>query len=279
MAKRRGMTLPLERPDWLESVGPTDGWGEGVRAQLSVKPANLGLSVGDDPAEVWRRREAFEAALGGRCQWLDQVHGITVVGLRHALGSVRHLPQADAVWTDQLGVGCVAQAADCLPLLAAQADRVGAAHAGWRGLCAGVALELLKAMVRPGEGALRLSLGPCIGPRAFEVGEEVAQQFVNQWGASCPGIIWPDSSHLHRPAGAEFHKPHLDLQAIATWQIENWCGEQNISLIWIEIDKRCTVEDDRRLFSHRRVQNAHPSPSSTPEKPGRMAAGIIRMSA
>lgn len=266
-------------PGWIEPAGPDTGWRSGVRARLTTKPANLGLSVGDDPEAVWQRREAFEAALGGRCQWLDQVHGVEVIrATRREVLSGRGLPKADAVWTDEEGIGCVVQMADCLPLLAAQADRVGAAHAGWRGLCGGVGLALLSAMARPGEGELHLWMGPCIGPRSFEVGPEVTDAFRARWGEQCPGLIEP--RHPLNPASEnDFSRHHVDLQQILQWQIENWSAEQNISLIWIEMDKRCTVESDTRLFSHRRVQNTVPILSSSPEKPGRMAAGIIRQSA
>jgi len=142
---------------------------------------NLGDAVGDDPAAVAENRRRFALRLGGRPVYLRQVHGTRVVelGPGDADGDP---PEADAAVTDRPGVACVVQVADCLPVLLAapQGRAVGAAHAGWRGLAAGVVERTLARVCALGccaPGEVAVWLGPCIGPRRFEVGAEVLQAF------------------------------------------------------------------------------------------------------
>jgi purine-nucleoside/S-methyl-5'-thioadenosine phosphorylase / adenosine deaminase len=107
--------------------------------------------------------------------WLRQVHGKRVVDAALAAGE----PEADAAFASSPGVVCVVKAADCLPVLFAdEAGKVvGAAHAGWRGLAAGVVEATVDAMRVP-PGSLIAWLGPAIGPQAYEVGEEVRDAFL-----------------------------------------------------------------------------------------------------
>jgi YfiH family protein len=107
--------------------------------------------------------------------WLKQVHGARVVDAHQATGE----PEADAAVAHGAGAVCVVKAADCLPVLLADeaGTVVGAAHAGWRGLAAGVIEATVDAMRAP-PGVLLAWLGPAIGPRAYEVGEEVRAAFL-----------------------------------------------------------------------------------------------------
>jgi len=107
--------------------------------------------------------------------WLRQVHGTRVVDAAAALGR----PEADASVARAPGVVCAVQAADCLPVLLADeaGTVVGAAHAGWRGLAAGVIEATIDAMQAPGERLLAW-LGPAIGPAHYEVGDEVRDAFL-----------------------------------------------------------------------------------------------------
>jgi YfiH family protein len=144
---------------------------------------NLGVAVGDDPAAVAVNRARFAAACGAAPVFLRQVHGIRVVRIGEAdaaPGAPDHA--ADASVTTEPGVACTVQVADCLPVLfaAPNGKGVGAAHAGWRGLAAGVLEATVAALCdatasRPGE--LDAWLGVCIGPRAFEVGGDVLDAF------------------------------------------------------------------------------------------------------
>jgi YfiH family protein len=123
---------------------------------------------------VSTRGEA-DPALPAPAVWLKQVHGTAVVDAAEAA----HEPEADASVARRAGVVCVVKAADCLPVLFANdaGTVVGAAHAGWRGLAAGVIEATVDAMRAP-PGTLIAWLGPAIGPRAYEVGEEVRAAFL-----------------------------------------------------------------------------------------------------
>lgn len=136
---------------------------------------NLGLHVGDDPQTVLHNRAQLQR-LGCQPAWLEQVHGIDVVKAQPSIVAV-----ADASWTDQPGIACTVMTADCLPALFCDREGryVAAAHAGWRGLLAGV-LEATVAQLPVAAESVLVWLGPAIGPQAFEVGAEVREAFVSQ---------------------------------------------------------------------------------------------------
>lgn len=136
---------------------------------------NLGDHVGDDPQAVAANRALLRRELPAEPVWLSQVHGTRCVDAAAATPGV----EADASFTRQRGVVCAVLTADCLPVLLCdeQATVVGIAHAGWRGLAAGVIEATVAAMGEPGERLLAW-LGPAIGPRAFEVGGEVREIFI-----------------------------------------------------------------------------------------------------
>jgi YfiH family protein len=144
---------------------------------------NVGVAVGDDPAAVAANRDRFAATLGAAPVFLRQVHGTRVVRIGSAdAASGAPLHDADAAVTGERGVACVVQTADCLPVLLAASNgrAVGAAHAGWRGLAAGivgatVAAVCAEAQCLPGD--VDAWLGACIGPDAFEVGADVLSAF------------------------------------------------------------------------------------------------------
>lgn len=137
---------------------------------------NLGVHVGDTVEHVQQNREQIRKYFPAEPAWLTQVHGVTVLDA----AQVRNAPQADASFTTQSGVVCAIMTADCLPILFADTEgrAVGAAHAGWRGLAAGIVENTVAAMRDAGAGELRAWLGPAIGPQQFEVGEDVVQAFV-----------------------------------------------------------------------------------------------------
>lgn len=204
---------------------------------------NLGDHVGDDPANVAANRAIWSALMpGAHLAWLTQVHGAVVVdaaqAARAALQGERP-PQADGSWTGEPGVACVVQVADCLPVLfAARNGRaVGAAHAGWRGLAAGV-LERTAAAVAHAAGCapadLACWLGPCIGPRQFEVGADVLEAF----GGGERFVSRP------RPDGPA--RWLADLPGLARDRLQTFGLHQVAGGTW------CTVEDRSRFFSFRR---------------------------
>lgn len=168
-------------PDW--TVPPRIGAAMSLRAGgVSVAPWNswnLGEHVGDDRAHVAANRRRFAERIGAAPVWLQQVHGTRVERLSAVhVGALAR--QADAAWTDEPGVACAVLVADCLPVLFAAPRGVAAAHAGWRGLAAGVLEKTLAALCEGTHCAasqVAAWLGPCIGARQFEVGEDVLQAF------------------------------------------------------------------------------------------------------
>ena len=158
----------------------------GVRAAVSLRTGgvsagryaslNVGDHVGDDPELVRTNRDRLRAALGLPAEplWLEQVHGTDV-----ARFACEQRPRADAAVALAPGQVCAVMVADCLPVLLADREGtcVAAAHAGWRGLAAGVIERTVEALhVNPSR--LVAWLGPAIGPEAFEVGPEVRQAFL-----------------------------------------------------------------------------------------------------
>ena len=137
---------------------------------------NLGDHVGDAPLAVARNRMLLGPLLPSEPVWLKQVHGTEVIDAAEAgCGAV----EADACISREKGAVCVVMTADCLPVLLCdkQGSVVGAAHAGWKGLAAGVIEATVQAMdVAP--QSLMAWLGPAIGREAFEVGGEVRATFV-----------------------------------------------------------------------------------------------------
>jgi YfiH family protein len=135
---------------------------------------NLGDHVDDDIQTVARNRQTLTSRLDAQPAWLRQVHGITAVEATPA-----QVLEADASWTSTPGIACTIMTADCLPALFCNraGTRVAAAHAGWRGLAAGV-LEAAVDSFADDPSDILVWLGPAIGPDAFEVGPEVREAFI-----------------------------------------------------------------------------------------------------
>jgi YfiH family protein len=141
---------------------------------------NLGMSSGDVPGNVEHNRAALRglAGLPAEPRWLRQVHGTRVLRFAAADGPAPQAPEADAAVSSDAGVVLAILTADCLPVLfcSRRGDELGAAHAGWRGLAAGV-LETTVAAMRTPAAELVAWLGPAAGPASYEVGEEVRAAF------------------------------------------------------------------------------------------------------
>lgn len=247
------MTLPpLLRPDWPALPGVFAGMSERARG-VSVAPwasLNLGGAVGDDPSAVAENRARFTAALGARPVWLSQVHGARVVRL-HGGASDADLPPADAAWTSATGVACAVLVADCLPVLMALRDgsAVAAAHAGWRGLAAGVLEATVQALCSgTGAGAEDIVawLGPCIGPRRFEVGADVLAAFGEAPGTPATPAATDAARFVSRPRPDGSPRWLADLPRLARGRLAaagvTAVGEAGL----------CTVEGASRFFSFRR---------------------------
>ena len=196
---------------------------------------NLGLRSGDAIEDVRRNRAELRRSLPAEPKWLRQVHGTTVVEAVDAGES----PEADAAFAHQPGAVCAVLTADCLPVLLCdeQGTVVAAAHAGWRGLCAGVIENTLRAMDRP-PATLLAYLGPAIGPAAFEVGAEVRAAFLAE----------DEQSEAAFAAGkmGKAGKFYADLYALARRRLAR-SGVQRIYG-----GGYCTYTEAERFYSYRR---------------------------
>lgn len=177
------VSLPLIQPDWPAPPGVRTCVTT-RRGGVSLPPydsLNLGAHVGDDEAAVSENRARLRGFVPSAPLWLNQVHGVAVADGDDTIG----VPTADAVVTRRPQRVCAVLTADCLPVLFCDdaGTVVAAAHAGWRGLAAGV-LETAVARMGVPAGGVMAWLGPAIGPRAFEVGAEVRAAFVSDDAAA-----------------------------------------------------------------------------------------------
>lgn len=173
---------PLEvlRPEWpapacVRGLSTTRLGGASTGAYSSL---NLGEHVGDSPEHVRENRRRLQQMLGStQARWLKQVHGTHVA----RLDGDAVAEAADAAVTATAGEGCVVMTADCLPVLFCDRSgtRAAAAHAGWRGLAAGV-LEATVTAMGAAPDTLLAWLGPAIGPQSYEVGDDVRGAFMVQ---------------------------------------------------------------------------------------------------
>lgn len=221
-------------PDWslaspIRAISTTrlGGHSQGLYAGR-----NLAQHVGDDRHVVQKNREELTHWLGDTTiTWLNQVHGVDVVCLdedfTHAHG--------DAVYTRKPGGACAVLSADCLPVLLAdaQGDVVAAVHCGWRSLSRGI---LVNTLAKMGGSASRIHawLGPAIGPKVYEVGEEVRNAFMAHNPKAATGFI-PQGEHWL-----------ANLYHLATQSLQE-CGVKHITG-----GEYCTSSDEKRFYSYRR---------------------------
>ncbi|NIP18843.1 MAG: peptidoglycan editing factor PgeF [Xanthomonadales bacterium] len=224
----------LIQPDWpapgaVRAFTTTrrGGVSQGVWHSL-----NLGAHCGDDAGAVRRNRQQLRSLLPAEPLWLDQVHGSQVV--EHAGGQDRQ-PTADGAVARQPGQVCAVLTADCLPVLLCDTRGrcVAAAHAGWRGLAAGILESTVEAMCVAPERVMAW-LGPGIGPRAYEVGAEVREAFVRGDAGAAKAFA---------PHGDRWL---ADLYLLARRRLEG------TGIVQVFGGGLCTHDEPRRFFSHRR---------------------------
>lgn len=196
---------------------------------------NLGAHVGDAIENVRRNRAQVRRHLPAEPLWLTQVHGTTVVNAAEVGGAV----EADASFTTQPGVVCAIMTADCLPVLFADKEGkvVGAAHAGWRGLAAGVLQHTVAHMRNAGGSNIVAWLGPAIGSTHFEVGEDVRSVFADRS---------PNHAAAFRPVPERAGKYLADLYLLATQTLHD------AGVADVQGGKFCTVSEPQRFYSYRR---------------------------
>ena len=236
----------MAAPGWLDADWPAP---PGVHAGTSLRNGpgqspppfdrfNLGLRCGDDPALARAHRQwlARQLRLPSEPHWLEQVHGTGVVRALAAPVPGAPEPVVDAAVSAVPGVVLAVLTADCLPVVLAADDgrEIGLAHAGWRGLAAGVLEATVGAMHTP-PAALRAWLGPAAGPAAYEIGVEVFDAFT----LGDPG------------AGSAFFATRpghwrVDLFALARRRLAA-AGVRRVHGGGL-----CTLGDPVRFYSHRR---------------------------
>ncbi|MGD8743090.1 MAG: peptidoglycan editing factor PgeF [Granulosicoccaceae bacterium] len=199
---------------------------------------NLAMHVGDAAGAVEQNRRLFARAhnLPAEPCWLEQVHGSRVIDAARASG----VPQADAAFTTQAAVVCAVLTADCLPVMfcTREGHGVAAAHAGWRGLAAGVLEATLTALCEASgtsPSTLLAWLGPAIGPQAFEVGEEVRAAFMAIDPASRAAFTGNRPGHYL-----------ADMYALARLLL----ARQGVTAIYG--GGHCTLNEPQRFYSYRR---------------------------
>ena len=218
-----------------DRIGAFTTTRSGGTSRGAYETFNLALHVGDDPDAVAENRRRLQARC--RCdavQWLTQVHGTRC--LAATAGTASDPVEADAAWTSEPGLALAVLTADCLPVAfcAPEQGVVAVAHAGWRGLVAGVLQSTLDALPVAADQCHGW-IGPGIGAAAYEVGEDVASA-VTDLGAVAAGSLEPG-----RAAG----KYQLDLRALASRMLTT-AGLRSVS-----VDDRCTAMAPE-LYSFRR---------------------------
>lgn len=180
---------------------------------------NLGSRCGDEPAAVEANREALidALALPSAPRWLRQVHGADVFDADGDASNGEPEPEADAAVTHRAGVVLAVLTADCLPVIfrADDGSAVGVAHAGWRGLAAGV-LEATVAALRVPPQELVAWIGPAIGAASYEVGTEVRAAFVDADSGAASAFIETRPSHwlCDLPALARRRLAHVGVACV-----------------------------------------------------------------
>ncbi|CBL43924.1 Protein of unknown function DUF152 [gamma proteobacterium HdN1] len=214
---------------------------------------NTASHVQDDPARVHNARTELVAAFGFQYPplWLDQVHGTDVV---RATPDTRS-QAADAVITDVPGLPITIHTADCLPVFFCNRSgtQIALAHAGWRGLAAGVIENTVEAFSEPPQNLI-VWLGPAIGPQAFEVGDDVRQAFLRHdpeheaafipTVASVAGESIETSSAAAKKSSSAQHW-HCDLYLLARQRL------RQLGITQISGGNFCTATDDC-FYSFRR---------------------------
>lgn len=228
------MALEFVVPDWPAPAN--------VRALVTTRTGgvsrppfdslNLGDHVGDDPAAVFENRRRLRAHLPAEPVWLRQVHGVRCVDAARTPSGT----EADAAFTREPDVVCAVLTADCLPVLLCDTagTAVAVAHAGWRGLAAGVVERAVAAIGLPGERLIAW-LGPAIGPRRFEVGDDVRAAFLAHDPAAAQAFV-------ARPQD----KWLCDLTALARQRLAA------LGIRRIAGADFCSVSDAARFYSYRR---------------------------
>ena len=233
-------------PEWRapKSVKTLVSTRQGGVSANPFDSLNLGNHVGDQVEDVLANRAIFSKELPSEPLWLEQTHSTVVSTPSSRANKSAGKIFADASVSNIPNEVLVIMTADCLPVLLTNANgaAIGAAHAGWRGLCAGVleatVTELLNLSDDQNPENLMAWLGPAIGPTEFEVSEDVLQAF-KESGYSVPVNAF--KAIANKPG-----KFLADIYQLARGRLEG-CG-----LKMIAGGQYCTVKERELFFSYRR---------------------------
>lgn len=217
--------------------GTTTRYMTGGVSEAPYDKFNLGLHCGDKAEHAQANRDALAAVLPSCPLWLNQVHGTDVLNVDEFFS---YPATADAAITTQKGRVLAIMTADCLPVVLADTEGkiIGAAHAGWRGLQAGVLEKMLKRMQEQFPVAqFQAWVGPAISQNVFEVGAEVYEAFT----------ATDEALKVFFKVGQLEGKYFADLPGIAKYKLEQGGVNQ------VELSNECTYLQDDKYFSYRRV--------------------------
>ena len=205
---------------------------------------NLGDHVGDQPSRVIANRQIVRKQLPAEPIWLRQTHSIEVSTPHSRSHNSSNPVEADAAVTNSPDEVLVVMSADCLPVLFSNADGtvIGAAHAGWRGLCDGIlentVSEILKLAHQSSANDLIAWMGPAIGPESYEVGEDVVGRFQER------GLH--DMQKCFLPIPDQPGKYLANIYSLARDRLKT------VGVHSVFGGDLCTVQDGERFFSYRR---------------------------
>lgn len=200
----------------------------------NIPGVNLGLNTDEDAARVIKKREQFLKELGIAVSDVVFARQIHSAGVQYVTrpGTV---DGTDGFVTDCSGLALAIQVADCTAVFLADtaAGVIGAAHAGWKGAAGNIVLNTLALMQAKGAKPENMQawISPCIGSSRFEVGEEVAREFPEEF--------------VHRTG---YKKPHVDLKGFVRSQLKNF----GLAEDRIYTDPGCTYDDSEKFYSYRR---------------------------
>ncbi len=226
--------MKLITPDWKvpRNIKAYSTTRIGGRSEGVYKGLNLGMHVGDEPLLVEKNRQLLckKAMLPDPPVWLNQTHSTIVTELQCLTSQ---LIDADGAITSTPGVVCTVMTADCLPVLLTdiEGSRVAAVHAGWRGLANGIIENAVKKFQLP----VIAWLGPAIGRKVFEVGQDVFDVFVSHNDSARQAFVDKgDGKHL------------ADMNRLAMQRLSE------VGVTEIYSSNRCTFEEPDTFYSYRR---------------------------
>lgn len=244
------LPFPVLLPDWqgvpasVRAMTTLRQGGSSIGAYgdvTGISGLNLGDHVGDDVMAVKQNRDKLNRQLPSDVIFLSQVHGNIAVDAAMLRNNQHGAVSADAVFSSKNNTVCAVLTADCLPVLFTDVNGtvVAAAHAGWRGLAAGVLQNTVRSMQEAGAGEVLAWLGPAIGPAEFEVGSDVLQAFLPQ----------VDEASLYFRPKAAVNGPEkylADMYGLARKLLAD-AGVRRVSG-----GGHCTVREKQQFYSYRR---------------------------